>query len=223
MFRLRFALALSFALTASCALASGQDIDKVNGSITAEAGQAYGNLNTVNGSIRLHDGARAGSADTVNGSIRGGDDIQADSLATVNGSIRLGSRARVGGGVETVNGSIFIDRDSRIGEGVETVNGGIGLVQTEVGGSVETVNGDVTIGVGSHVRGGLKVSRPSSNWMPVSFTRRPPRIVIGPDAAVDGALVFEREVALYVHESARIGKVTGATPVRYAGATSPRE
>lgn len=222
MSRLRLALALSLALAASGALASGQNIDKVNGSITAEAGQAYGDLNTVNGSIRLGDGAQARSADTVNGSIRGGNDVQADSLATVNGSIRLGRNARIGSGVETVNGSIFVDRGGRVGRDVETVNGGIGLVRTEVDGNVETVTGDVTIGIGSHVRGGLKVSKPSTNWLPISFSQRTPRIVIGPNAVVEGDLVFERDVDLFVHETARIGSVSGATPVRYSGPTSPR-
>ncbi|MGV8923816.1 MAG: hypothetical protein ACOH1L_10805, partial [Thermomonas sp.] len=36
----------------------GQDIDKVNSSITAEAGQAYGDLSTVNGSIKIEANAR---------------------------------------------------------------------------------------------------------------------------------------------------------------------
>lgn len=223
MTRFRIALVLPIALAAAGALASGPDIDKVNGSITAEAGQAYGDLNTVNGSIRLHDGARADEAETVNGSIRGGDDIQAGKLGTVNGSIRLGARARISGDVGTVNGSIFIDRDSRVGGDVETVNGGIGLVQTTVGGDVETVTGDITIGIGSQVRGGLRVSRPSRNWIPVQINRRIPRIVIGPQAVVEGPLVFEREVKLYVHDSARTGTITGATAVRYSGTTSPRD
>ncbi|MDQ3495767.1 MAG: hypothetical protein M3485_09685 [Pseudomonadota bacterium] len=223
MIRFRLALAFLLVLVAPGALASGPDIDKVNGSITAEAGQVYGDLNTVNGSIRLHDGARADEAETVNGSIRGGDDIQAGKLGTVNGSIRMGVRARITGDVETVNGSIFIDRDSRVDGDVETVNGGIGLVQTTVAGDVGTVTGDITIGVGSQVRGGIKVSRPSRNWMPVQINRRIPRIVIGPQAVVDGPLVFEREVKLYVHDSARIGTVTGATAVRYSGPTSPRD
>ncbi|GAA4858018.1 hypothetical protein [Luteimonas vadosa] len=216
-------LALSLGLASACALASGQDIDKINGSITAEAGQSYGELSTVNGSIRLRDGSRTGNADTVNGSIRGGDDLQAGSLETVNGSIRLGHRANVSGHVETVNGSIFIDRGSRIGGDVETVNGGIGLVATEVGGNLETVTGDVTVGVGSHVRGGLRVSKPSRSWLPVSFNQRTPRIVIGPNAVVEGDLVFEREVVLYVHKTARIGAVTGATPIPYDTPTSPRD
>jgi hypothetical protein len=53
--------------------------------------------------------------------------------------------------------------------------------------------------------------------------QRPPRIVIGPNAVVDGTLVFEREVTLYVHGSARIGKVTGATAQAYSTATPPGE
>ena len=43
-------------------------------------------------------------------------------------------------------------------------------------------------------------------------------MIIGPNARVDGPLVFEREVELYVHDSAKIGPVTGATAVRYDGA-----
>lgn len=224
MSRLRLMLALSLALGASCAHAAGQeDIDKVNGAITAEAGQSYGDLGTVNGSIRIDDGAKAGDAETVNGGIRAGDDIAVEDLSTVNGGIRIGSRANIAGGVETVNGSIFVDRGSRVGNDVETVNGAIGLVRTEVAGNVETVNGDVTVGVGSHVRGGIKVYKPSANWMPISFNKRKPRIIIGPDAVVEGPLVFEREVTLYVHDSARIGSVSGATPVAYSGTTAPKD
>jgi hypothetical protein len=51
--------------------------------------------------------------------------------------------------------------------------------------------------------------------------RKPPRIVIGPNAQVDGALVFEREVKLYVHRTAKIGAVSGTTAVRYDGDRAP--
>ena len=66
---------------------------------------------------------------------------------------------------------------------------------------------------GSVVRGDLVVkdSTPSE-------TGNPPRIVIGPKSQILGELRFERDVRLYVHESARIGRVTGAEPVRYSGA-----
>ena len=199
--------ALLLALLASpVAAAADNDVDKVNGSITAAAGQTYGDLSTVNGSVKA------------------GDDVQVDDMTTVNGSVRVGTKARIGGHVETVNGSIFIDRDGRVGKGIETVNGGIGVVATEIMEGIETVNGDVTVGIGSHVHGGIKVTKPSSSWMPINVgTKRKPRIVIGPDAVVDGPLVFEREVTLYVHKTARIGAVTGATAVAYDGARAPSD
>jgi DUF4097 and DUF4098 domain-containing protein YvlB len=219
---------LSLALLAASGLAFAQaparpDIDKVNGSITAEAGQAYGDLSTVNGGIRIASGAQAEDVETVNGGINGEDDIRADSLSTVNGGIRLGLRAQVDGDVETVNGGIFVDRGGRVRGSVGTVNGAIGLVDTDVGGGIETVSGDITVGAGSHVKGGIRVEKPGK-MMGISF-RKPkvPRVVVGPQAVVEGALVFEREVKLYVHQSARIGQVTGATAQRYSGATLPRD
>lgn len=216
------ALALALAVPFP-ALAANQDIEKLNGSITAETGQQYGNLETVNGSITVQARSRADDIETVNGSIRVAEDVQAHSLGTVNGSIRAGTNTQLAQGAETVNGSVFFDRGSRLGGDLSTVNGAIGIVGTEIGGDVETVNGDITIGVGSRVRGHILVEKPSSNWMPIKLNKRKPRIVIGPNAVVEGPLRFEREVVLYVHESARIGTVTGATPVAYSGARAPQE
>jgi DUF4097 and DUF4098 domain-containing protein YvlB len=226
MIRLRIA-PLIFALAATMPLASAaQDnsIDKVNGSIDAEAGQSYGSLETVNGSIRIGDGARTGTAETVNGSIKAGNDIHSRGLTTVNGSIHLGTRALVDGDIETVNGGIFVDHGGRVAKDVTTVNGAIGLVGTDLAGGIDTVNGDITVGIGSHVHGGIKVEKPGTSWMPIHIGKHtPPRIIIGPNAIVDGPLVFEREVKLYVHSSARIGSVTGATAVRFSGAQPPQD
>jgi hypothetical protein len=221
---LAFALALVGAAPLASATDGTQGIDKVNGSIDAEAGQTYGSLETVNGSIRIATGATTGSAETVNGSIKGGDNVHSGTLTTVNGSIHLGTRAQVDGGIETVNGGIFVDSQGAVAKGVTTVNGAIGIVRTVLGGGIETVNGDITVGVGSHVKGGIHVEKPGTNWFPISIGKRePPRIIIGPDAVVDGPLVFEREVKLYVHSSARIGRVTGATAVPYSGGQPPQD
>ena len=220
--RIALPLALAALLCAGPALAQ-QDISKVNGSVVAQAGRPYGDVETVNGSVSIESGASVRDAETVNGSIRAEDDISADSLSTVNGSIRVGRRATVRNGVETVNGSIFIDQGGRIGGDIETVNGSIGLVDVDLAGSIETVSGDITVGVGSHVAGGIRIEKPSANWFPVRVSKRKPKIVIGPGAMVEGDLVFEREVTLYVHDTARIGKVTGATPVSYSTARAPRE
>lgn len=216
--------ALALPMLATPALADGRGIDKINGSITAEAGQQYGDLETVNGSIRLESGASIEDAETVNGSIKADDNIRARSLGTVNGSIRMGTGAQLTRGVETVNGSIFVDRGGRIGGDVSTVNGAIGLVDTDLAGGIETVSGNITVGVGSHVKGGIHVEKPHNNWMPIKIGRKqPPRIVIGPNAVVEGPMVFEREVKLYVHASARIGKVTGATAIPFSTPTPPED
>ena len=201
----------------------GRDIDKVNGSITASAGEAYGDLSTVNGGIDLESGARAGDVETVNGGIEAADNVGARSVSTVNGAIRFGKQARIDGDVETVNGGIFIDRGGNVRDDISTVNGAIGLVDTDLGGGIETVNGDITVGVGSHVKGGIRVEKPTGNWGLRMGKPKVPRIVIGPNAVVEGNLVFEREVTLYVHQSARIGNVSGATAQRYSTATPPQD
>ena len=189
MIRNRVTLALTLALVSTAAwTAPQQDIEKINGSISAEAGQVVGNLETV------------------------------------NGSIRVAQDVRIDGHVETVNGSVFVDRGGNVDGDVSTVNGAIGLVDTDLSGGIETVNGDITVGVRSHVKGGIKVEKPNSSWMPISIVKRkPPRVVIAANAVVEGPLVFEREVKLYVHQSARIGPVTGATVVRYSGGRAPAD
>ncbi|BCT92390.1 hypothetical protein LYSHEL_14140 [Lysobacter helvus] len=220
MTRTRLTFALTLALAASPAFAQSHgDIDHVNGSITAEAGQEYGDLETVNGSIKLESNSRSDEVSTVNGSIQAGDGIKARSLTTVNGGIRIGEKVEVTKGLETVNGSIFVDRGGRIGDGIDTVNGSIGLVDTDLGGGIETVNSDITVGVGSHLKGGIHVDKPGNSWF--SRKPRPPRIVIGPNAQVDGAMVFEREVVLYVHTSAKVGSITGAKAIPFSGNTPP--
>ena len=219
MTRTRTALLLTLALATTPALAQ-QDVSTVNGSVSADAGQAYGDLETVNGSVSIAAGATVEDASTVNGSITVGDKAQAASLETVNGAIRIGKDVQVRKDVETVNRSIFTDRGTTIGGNVDTVNGAIGLVGTQLAGGIETVNGDITVGIGSHVKGGIKVEKPRG-WS--IKPRRDPRIIIGPNAVVEGPLVFERPVTLYVHTSARIGAVTGATAKPFSTDTAPAE
>ena len=163
-----------------------------------------GDIDKVNGSITIDPAQHAGDLDTVNGSIRIGANATAGDASTVNGSIQIGDGAHTGA--------------------LETVNGAIGLVGTELGGGIDTVNGDITVGIGSHVKGGIKVEKPNNNWFGIHMGKpRPPRIVIGPNAVVDGPLVFEREVKLYVHSTAKTGTITGATAVRFDTPTAPQD
>ncbi|MEO8367091.1 MAG: hypothetical protein ABI538_12885 [Pseudoxanthomonas sp.] len=217
---IRTALFIALALGAGNAFAS-EGISKVNGGINAESGQAYGDLETVNGSIHIAAGATTDNASTVNGGISVGDKAVTGKLGTVNGGIKLERDVTVKGGIETVNGSIFVDRGGQLKDGVETVNGAIGLVGTRLGGGISTVNGDITVGIDSVVKGGIKVEK-NNSWLQVK-PKRDPRIVIGPNAVVEGPLVFERAVKLYVHKTARIGAVTGATAQSYETPTAPAE
>lgn len=215
--RLTLSLTLLLALSSPLAFAN-DDISKVNGSITVDSGQRQGSLDTVNGSIKIGDNARTGDAETVSGSINVGNGSQTGGLETVNGSIRAGTQLTANGGIETVNGSIFVDRGGTVRGDVETVNGAIGLVDTDVTGGIETVNGDLTVGVDSHVSGGIRYTKPQG----LRITKqRDPRVIIGPNARVDGALVFERKVDLYVHSTAKTGPIRGATAVAYSTATPP--
>jgi len=212
--RTLLALALGLAFTAAQAhddTGPGHDIDKVNGGITAESGQTYGDLNTVNGGIHIHDGAIVDTAETVNGGIDIGDNAKVGSADAVNGAIAVLERVKCGSPVGF---------RSRYGGDVESHNGTITVQQTEVTGRLHTINGDITVGAKSHVRNGIWLEKPKGwNW---SGKSRIPRIVIGPNAVVDGELRFERQVELFVHPTAKIGAVTGATAQAYTDTLPPR-
>ena len=211
-------LLLAAALATSLPLLAADDISKVNSSIRIESGQQAGDLDTVNGGIRLGENAVAEAVETVNGSVRFERGARADSAETVNGSIELAETALVTRGIEAVNGSIDLAAGAEAGGDVSNVNGAISVRGARVGGRIETVSGNITVTEGGRVAGGIKVEKPSGwSW----GRQRPPRIVIGPNSQVDGELLFEREVELFVHNTAKVGRISGAEAVRYDGAQPP--
>jgi DUF4097 and DUF4098 domain-containing protein YvlB len=232
-------IALSLAVLAGPVMAQ-DSIDKVMGGITPEAGKEYGSLESVNGGITLREGAsarsvqtvngginvhsraRVGKAETVNGGIDLDADASADSLEAVNGGISLGERVRVADGVESVNGGIRLATGAKVGGDVENVNGAITLMAAEVGGDITTTHGDITLAKGSVVQGGILVEAARSSWWSDGNDRKP-RIVIGAGCSVRGTLVFEREVELFVHPTAKVGTVTGATAQPFTDTLPPRD
>jgi DUF4097 and DUF4098 domain-containing protein YvlB len=194
---------------------AGDDTSKVNGSIRIDDGRSVGDLSTVNGSIRLGDHGQADEISTVNGSIDVGDDASIRSAGTVNGRISLGKHVRVSRGIDTVNGSLILDEGSDVSGDVSNVNGSIRLLSAHVGGGIKTVSGDIEIGADSTVDKGILVEK-SNSWFHWG-SEKAVRVVIGPRAVVSGKLVFEREVELFVSDSAKIGAIEGATPVKFSG------
>jgi DUF4097 and DUF4098 domain-containing protein YvlB len=225
-------LALLACLPLAAAAGAG-NVSKVNGSVRVEAGQSAGDVSTVNGSVTIEEGATAEDVETVNGSINIernatvqsvesvnggvslGADAKASSMETVNGTLRLAEGAQVKGNVSAVNGSAQLAKGANIGGELANVNGKMTINAAHVGGGLKTVNGDINVGPDSRIEGGIFVEKPNLNWF--SRNRRPPRIVIGPGAVVEGRLRFEHEVQLLVSDRARIGPVEGANAVTFSG------
>lgn len=191
----------------------------VNGSITVGSEAIVdGSISTVNGTIRIDANARVRDAETVNGSIRMADGVTVEDVSSVNGSIRAGQNVVVEGEISVVNGKIDLDPGTRVAYGVSNVNGEITITGAEIGGSLSTVNGDVMFTDNAALAGDLVVEKPGGwGW----DRMRKPKIVIGPGATVAGELVLEREVELFISDSASVGGVSGEMSlddaVRFSG------
>jgi hypothetical protein len=191
----------------------------VNGSISiGREAVVNGSLDTVNGAIRVEENARIEKAQTVNGSVRIADGVTAASVGSVNGSITVGENAELSD-ISVVNGRISLAAGTRVAGDVGNVNGEIQIEGAEVGGNLSTVNGDVTLADSAILQGDLTVEKPDGfRW---DSDRRKPRIVVGPGVRVEGALVLEREVDLFISDSAEVGGVEGVMTlddaVRFSG------
>lgn len=193
----------------------------VNGSISVGEGSVVtGTLQTVNGKIRVGDDSTIEDAQTVNGSLSLSDGVTSDDLETVNGAVRVGENATVNGEIEAVNGSITVEKGSKVTDDVGNVNGAIELQGSEVGGSISTVNGDIDLSDAAVVMGDLVVEKPNS-WGFGNKNSRKPKIIIGPGSEVRGTIELEREVELYISETAKVGGVVGVMSmndaVRFSG------
>jgi len=193
----------------------------VNGSISVGEGAVVsGTLRTVNGKIQVKDDATIEDAETVNGSLIIGDSVSAGDLTTVNGSVSLGEDTSISGGAEAVNGRIILEQGSKVQRDVSNVNGDMEFSGSEVSGNVTTVNGDIDLSDGAVVKGDVIVEKPSS-WGWGNNSSKMPKVVVGPGSVVDGTIRLEREVELYLSETAKIGGVTGvmsmSDAVRFSG------
>lgn len=193
----------------------------VNGSISVGAGAIVtGDLSTVNGRIRIDSDAQVEDVSTVNGGLQIDSGSRTENLSTVNGEIRIASDVTVDGEVEAVNGEISVDTGSEVRRDVSNVNGEIELRASMVGGDISTVTGDIELYDSAEVMGDVVVEKPS-RWGWSSKKSRKPRIVIGPGSKVHGEIRLEREVELYISDTAEVGAVTGELSmddaVRFSG------
>jgi len=204
-------------LSCLCANAEDEDISRTNRSIHIGDGERVGDLHSVNGSIEIGDRAVAAIVKTVNGSVRIGTDGHAKSLGTVNGAVSVGKRSIVDNDMTSVNGRLTLSEEAVIQGNVKNINSRIVIgPRAHVGGKVISNNGDITLQENARVDGGIKVKAEPTHWFKSGVsTQRRPVITIGPGAQVEGEMVFERDVELRVHSTAKIGAVTGASVERY--------
>ena len=214
----------AWSINKSISIDDGVEADSqssVNGSISIGAGAIInGSVDTVNGTIRIDENARVGDAETVNGSIRVGSGVTANDIGSVNGSIRIGENVTVDGEVSVVNGKISLDKGTSVADDVSNVNGEITVTGAEIGGDLTTVTGDVTLEDSAVLRGNLIIEKPGGwGW---NRKKRTPKIIIGPGSKVIGNIELEREVELFISESAEVGGVSGEMSmddaVRFSGA-----
>jgi len=181
----------------------------VNGSVSVGEGAVVtGTLKTVNGKIRVDENATIEDATTVNGSLSIADNVKARDLTTVNGSVSVGEGSTVSGEISAVNGRIKLESDATVESDVGNVNGDIEFEGSEVGGNVKTVSGDVDLRDAAVIKGFLIIEKPSM-WGWGNKKSRVPTVTIGPGSRVEGKILLEREIKLYISESAEVGGVEG--------------
>lgn len=221
-------LATWLALAAGCDASLNSDIH-VPAAATAQRGavtvngrvvvgrdaEVVGNLRTVNGSVSIGTGSRLRDLNSVNGSIEVGDRGQVGAVATVNGDIAVGRRVKLSGDLTTVNGRIQIDGGSVVEGDVRSVNGPLELRGATVHGSVANHAGDVRLLDGTLIEGDLRLAPPDQLGTTQDI------VVIGVGAHVRGTLRAERPIRLFVHPSARIGRVEGVEPQLLEGTDVP--
>jgi hypothetical protein len=213
--RTLLSLLIAFSVTGAAAAMAADDINKINGTASVDAGQTAGDVHTVNGSVKIGARATVEKASTVNGSVDLAEGATATEVSSVNGSVSLHPQTRVSQDLHTVNGRVQLERGADVKGKLSNVNGEISLDGAHVGGGIETVNADITLDGGAKVEGGILVKKPRMGWH--SSNDKIPTIVIGPNAVVQGPLTFEHEVKLYVSSSAKVGKIEGATPQSFSG------
>jgi cytoskeletal protein CcmA (bactofilin family) len=113
-----------------------------------------------------------------------------------------------------------LDKGSSVASHLSNINGDITLTGSTVGRNVSTVNGDVSVMEGAVIKGDLIVEKPHG-FFNGSNNSEPPTIIIGPGSRVEGVIKLEREVTLYISDSAEVGGVEGVMSmddaVRFSG------
>ncbi|MCG8414480.1 MAG: hypothetical protein MI746_09715 [Pseudomonadales bacterium] len=175
-------------------------------------------VDSVNGRITVEDGATARNVETVNGRVTiGGRNARVNDVETVNGRITAVSGGQIDGNARAVNGRISLSNVT-VGRSVRTSNGDIQLFDVSVGENVETRTGDIRL-ENSVIENDVIIQRRRIRGILDIMNRNwgKQEVVIGPGSEIRGTLLARDEITLYVHESASVNNIVGASPLTYSG------
>ncbi len=194
------------------------NVSDVNRTIVIKEGESVNNVDSVNGRVVIENGASARMIVSVNGRVViDGAQARISNVETVNGRISAESGGVVSGTVEAINGNVDFTKVT-VGESIKTSNGDILLFGVSVGANVETRNGDIRL-ENSVVENDLIIyeRRISGLWDVFDWDWTKQEVIVGPDSEIKGTLLAGDEITLYVHETALINNIVGATPISYSG------
>jgi DUF4097 and DUF4098 domain-containing protein YvlB len=189
-------------------------IDVASGSVTLGPGASSGVIDTGSGGVDIGDSAVCRDIDTGSGSVTVGRAATTGGIDTGSGSVTVNPGARVLGAIDTGSGSVRAT-GATLQRGIDTGSGNITLSATVVSGDIYTTNGDVQLSVGTRVNGNLTVREKScGGWFSFGCESRPTKVVIESGVSI-GNITLRENVVLYVHPSARIGRVIGGERKTY--------
>jgi len=174
-----------------------------------------GAIDVGSGNVRLGSGVHTRRIDTGSGNVKGGAGAQIEGdIDTGSGSVNLGVGSKVGK-IDTGSGDVSLEAVAVSGT-INTGSGDIDLVDTAVSGSLETSRGNIELEGNTHINGDLIVRKDICSGF-CNDDAEPSKIVIGASVRVQGEVKIERDVELWVHQNAQIGRVTGAEVKRFSG------
>ncbi len=199
-------------------------IDVTSGDITLGPRAQSATIDSTSGNVHVMQSAIVnGAIDTTSGDVRLMAGARSNGIDTSSGNVELAANVSVNGTIDTSSGYV-VGTAAQIMGSIDTSSGDISLTASRVNGSVLTNSGRVHVVMRSVIGGNLKLRKNNCDWSWFSSCKtQETTVIIGANSAINGALIAERPVRLYVHPSARVGRIIGDQITRLTEAQAVAE
>ncbi|PCI76724.1 MAG: hypothetical protein COB20_09830 [SAR86 cluster bacterium] len=131
------------------------------------------------------------------------------SIHSQKGAIHIGENVRISGTVSNVDGDINMPDGGTVGRDVASTNGDIYLAEAVIEGTVRAGRGSIRL-QNTSIMEDLIIGQSDGGFVNSAS------VFVGPHTEVVGNIVVYNGINLYVHESALVGEIYGATPIYYS-------